>query len=82
MSWKFGVMKEWAEKYPFADEWLYTIHEFYTDADGNHTSCTKNAVVAQGETLDELRESLQRMLDSCDKQVYEEVDGKLREVFE
>src|SRR4051812_5696242 len=49
-------------------ETFYQIHEVYYDKDANiPTSCTVTAVAPGGETIDELRAELERMLKCLDK---------------
>ena len=75
MNWKYGILKK-----QYKDGFTFSIHEFYSDKDGNYTSCTNEAIPAVGKTAEEVRSILRMMLKDCGGPVYEEVDGKLREV--
>jgi hypothetical protein len=49
------------------EEFNYAIHETFYGIDDEHTtSITIDPTAPQGETLEELRETLQRMLRACD----------------
>lgn len=62
-TWNHRVIKQTK-----GDEVFYSIHEVhYTD--GKPDMVTENPTPAFGETVDELRETLERMLASLDKDV-------------
>ena len=69
MGWNHRVMK-----HKDGEDDFFQIHEVYYTEDGEVDGYTLNGVAAGGNTLDELRSELQRMLDSLDKEVliYEE----------
>ncbi len=48
-------------------EVFYQIHEAYYNKAGNLCAITENPIAACGESVEELREELQRMLKCCDK---------------
>ncbi len=50
------------------DDW-YQIHEVYYDKDGKVEGWTKNGAIVAGNTLDEVRDSLERMLKALDKEI-------------
>lgn len=66
MSWNFRVMK-----CVHKGETCFRIHEVYykTNSDSEVDGYTEDGVAALGETVDELREELQRMLLALDKPV-------------
>ena len=68
MAWNHRVMKQ-----KDGDEDWYQIHEVYYK-DGKVSGYTKNGIAAGGNTLEELRAELIRMIESLDKEViqYEE----------
>lgn len=81
MSWKYGILRERSGR--GEARFFYLIYEFYTNRNSiDYTSCTKDAVAAHGETVEEVQADLRRMLKDCDGPVYEEVDGELREMEE
>ena len=61
MSWNYRV---WGDS--FGDETWYEIRETYYNAKGQVSACSDMADSAQGETIEELRQSVQKMLDSID----------------
>ena len=69
MGWNHRVIKHKDGGYDF-----FQIHEVYYKEDGEVDGYTLKGASAGGNTLDELRGELQRMLDSLDKEVliYEE----------
>tara|TARA_R110002074_G_scaffold308931_1_gene479681 strand:- start:72 stop:281 length:210 start_codon:yes stop_codon:yes gene_type:complete len=69
MGWNHRVMK-----HKDGEDDFFQIHEVYYTEDGEVDGYTLNGASAGGNTLDELRSELQRMLDSLDKEVltYEE----------
>jgi hypothetical protein len=69
MGWNHRVMK-----HKDGEDDFFQIHEVYYTEDGEVDGYTLNGAAAGGNTLDELRSELQRMLDSLDKEVltYEE----------
>ncbi len=50
----------------------YTIHEVYYDVDGAVTGWTENGIAPYGETLEELRSDLKRMVKALSKPVLED----------
>lgn len=71
MGWNHRVMKH--EKADGDDDW-YQIHEVFYDSNREPGSWTKEGIAPGGNSLQELREDLERMLKSLDKEVliYEE----------
>jgi len=47
----------------------FAIHEVYYNDDGNICAITENPKSATGESVEELKETLQRMLSACDKDI-------------
>lgn len=69
--WNHRVIKRTTER-----EVLYGIHEvFYNDDDGSIYAYTKEPIQAQCESIEELREYVQWMLECIDKEIL--VDGKV-----
>jgi hypothetical protein len=71
MSWNHRVMKS-----KDGEDDFYQIHEVFYDEDDVVKGYTKLGATAAGNTLEELRSELKRMLASLDKEIlqYEEVD--------
>jgi len=69
MGWNHRVMK-----HKDGEDDFFQIHEVYYDKNGKVDGYTANGTSAGGNSLDELRSELQRMIDSLDKDVliYEE----------
>ena len=63
MTWNHRVVK-FSE-----DEDYFAICEMYYDEDGNPWAHTEDGVRVSGNSVEELRETLQRMLDCLDKPV-------------
>lgn len=58
---------------PDGGPWL-SIHEVYYDADGNPQTYTENAIGACGDSMEELTQTLQRMMACLSKPVMKETD--------
>lgn len=69
MTWNHRVVKETLDD---GGDWL-TIREVYYNDDGGITGYTEDAVSLSSETVEGLRWTLQRMLESLDKEIL--VDG-------
>lgn len=70
MTWNHRVMRRTNEH---GETW-YDIHEVYYETDPcgvEKLSWTEDAIAPMGETVDELREELERMLRALDKPVLE-----------
>lgn len=68
MTWNHRVMIHRHDN----DETYYAIHEVYYGVDGaDSVSWTDNPVAPYGETIEELRETLERMLKALDKPILE-----------
>ena len=52
-------------------ETAYEIHEVYYNEEGIPTSCTVDGITAFGETVEELKETLERMLKATEKPILE-----------
>lgn len=80
MNWNYRVMRHAAEtmKNPEKFEW-FSIHEVYYNDDSpkdqavtsDKFGCTENPVTVEGSSVQELRETLLRMLDALDKPILE-----------
>lgn len=67
MHWNHRLIKR---KDPNGEEPdYYSIHEVYYNDDGNITGCTMNGVAASGESADEVKKSLNRMIECLDKPI-------------
>lgn len=55
--------------YPDMDETFFMVHEVHYNDNGDLTNCTVDGVCPRGESLEELREELNRMLRALDKPV-------------
>jgi hypothetical protein len=62
-TWNHRVLKHEDKDLPY-----YQIHEVYYE-DGKPTSCTKDGVLTWGESLDDLKWQLQKMLEALDNPV-------------
>jgi len=69
-GWNNRVMHQTFKSAGGSEEW-YQIHEVYYDKDGNIDGYTKDAIAPGGNTIDELRTELERMLKCLDKSVLE-----------
>jgi len=78
MTWNFRVIR----RTDLHGNHYYTIHEVYTNGSGSIGMWSKDAIHAQGDTLGELKQELEWMLDALKKPVLKEVDDKLVEVGE
>lgn len=67
MTWNHRVMRS-----EYAGESYHTIREVFYDEDGNIEGWTAEPIAPQGETPEELRDELQRMLACLDRPVLEE----------
>lgn len=68
MSWNYRVTKRLDAAW--GDEW-YEIREVYYGDDEQVQGWTQNPIPVCGESVDEVRECLERMLESLDKPVIE-----------
>ena len=66
MSWNHRVMKH--EKADGDDDW-YQIHEVYYDSKREPGSWTKEGIAPGGNTLEELRDELIKMLEATEKEI-------------
>lgn len=67
MSWNHRILKR---TYPGAFvETLYQVHEVYYDDSGKPTMCTENPISVTGETVEEIYETLNRMIKAAEKPV-------------
>jgi len=64
MNWNYRILKTKDGE----DDW-YQIHEVYYDKDGKIKGWTENGATVAGNTLVELRDSLEMMLKSLDKEI-------------
>lgn len=64
MSWNNRVIRRFHDS-----EEYFEIHEVYYDEKGNPDGVTEDGIVPFGDTLEELREELQRFLDACKKPI-------------
>jgi hypothetical protein len=64
MSWNYRILKTKDGE----DDW-YQIHEVYYDKGGKVKGWTKNGATVAGNTLVELKNSLEMMLKSLDKEM-------------
>jgi hypothetical protein len=64
MGWNHRVMK-----HKDGEDDFFTIHEVYYNKEGKVDGYTKKGTSAGGNSLQELREDLERMLKSLDKEV-------------
>jgi hypothetical protein len=69
--WNHRVVKK---HYPETDETFYTIHEAHYNDNGDLYGYTEGGVDPCGESIEELRETLNRMLRALDQPVL--VDGE------
>ena len=53
------------------DDW-YVIHEVFYDKDGNVDGMTKQPVSVGGNTIEEIKWTLMKMLESLDKDIIDE----------
>lgn len=68
MTWNHRVVKH--IRHVRGQERIYfQIHEVYYDDEGEYEGRTTDAVAADGDTLEELREELQQMIWACNKEV-------------
>lgn len=70
MSWNHRVMRRTHSFKSDGKEYsedCYEIHEVYYDDNDNIEGFTEDAIAPCGETIEELREELQRMLDCLDE---------------
>ena len=61
MGWNYRILKS-------KDDW-YQIHEVYYDKDNNVSGWAENGTTVSGDTIDEIRSSLELMLKSLDKEI-------------
>ena len=66
MGWNHRVMKH--EKADGDDDW-YQIHEVYYDSKREPDSWTQHGIKPGGNTLEDLRDELIRMLEATEKQI-------------
>jgi len=77
MSWNYRVIR----KEIFGEE-HYVIHSVYYDKDGNIQSWSADPSVPMGETLEELKDDLEKMLygitdrEIIDKKTLDEIEAK------
>ena len=64
MTWNYRVLKS----KDGGDDW-YQIHEVYYDKEGNINGWAERGAIVCGNTLSELRSSLEMMLKSLDKEI-------------
>ena len=69
MSWNHRVMKS-----KDGDDDYYQIHEVYYDKDGKVDGYTDRGTSPCGNSLQELKEDLERMLKSLDKEILDYED--------
>lgn len=65
MTWNHRVWRD-----ENSDESSYCIKETYYNRDGEVCSCTEGAVAAHGDTLEELKEVLQRQIDAVNAVIH------------
>ena len=66
--WNYRVVHR-LHKHPKGDEHVYAIHEAYYNSAGLVEAVTQNPVEPWGETLEELKTSLQRMNEALAKPI-------------
>jgi hypothetical protein len=66
MSWNHRVMKR--VEFDGDDDW-YQIHEVYYNSKQEPGSWTKEGITPGGNTLEELRDELTRMLEATEKEI-------------
>ena len=78
MTWNYRIIKEVVPG--FGEELVdaYGVHEVYYDAEGKPTMCSE-AIQPYGETLDELKVDLERMMEAFEKPVLDMVQFKTKE---
>lgn len=69
--WNYRVIKK---NMPDGSAW-YSIHEAYYNANGSLRACTENPTDVSGESVEELKQSLHRMLVCLDQEIL--IDGKM-----
>lgn len=76
MSWNYRIFKRiHRNKYLHEQETLYEIRETYYDKDGNINGWAETPDVI-GDSVDELKGTLEKMLLACDKPVVEYNTGE------
>ena len=70
-TWNYRVIKHQPEKGHVV---LYAVHEVYYNDDGSTNGHTENAIWPVGETIEELRSDINRMLLALDRPVIEVTD--------
>lgn len=76
MSWNYRIFKRiHRNKYLHEPETLYEIRETYYDKDGNINGWAETPDVI-GDSVDELKGTLEKMLLACDKPVVEYNTGE------
>jgi len=70
-GWNNRVMRRVIKTSSGSDEEWFEIHEVYYDDNDEVDGYTKNAIAPGGNTIDELRTELERMLKCLDKSVLE-----------
>jgi hypothetical protein len=65
MKWQYRVSKQTLDN----GDIIYAIREFYDDDQGNYTSWTKDEIAPVGDSIEDLRWVLTKMLEALDKEV-------------
>jgi hypothetical protein len=76
MSWNYRVTKQiYNHKYLHEPEPLYCIREVYYDEDGGVTGMSETPDII-GHSLQEVKDTLQRMIQCCDKPIIDYNTGE------
>jgi hypothetical protein len=66
MRWNYRVIRHTGVS---AESAYFAIHEVFYDEKDEPASCTSKSIDVSGETVEEMRSSLQRMLQALDKPI-------------
>lgn len=69
MSWNHRIIRHIEQRTHMDDGIYYAIHEVYYDEDGKVNGWTEEPIRIMEESLDDLKVTLQRLIESLDKPV-------------
>lgn len=74
-TWNHRIVKKESRMHNAVEETYYEVHEAHYNANGEICAITENSVAPLGETVEELEQELQRMLEACKKPIL--IDGEI-----
>jgi len=73
MTWNYRIVKK---RYNSKEPPYYEIHEVHYNENGEICAITEDAIAPYGETIDEMEQALQYMMDACKKPILVESEIK------